>query len=88
VRHLLLLATAGVTIAPVPRFSPLVYVTIDNKMLIVGSFDDNNVAPGWAHNQLADPRTPTKWGRQSRHCGREPSRNASYRKVVAACLIS
>jgi deazaflavin-dependent oxidoreductase (nitroreductase family) len=60
-RDVLLLTTTGAK-SGVPRLSPLVYFTIDDKMLIVGSFDGNDVDPGSVHNLRANARAHIEVG--------------------------
>lgn len=39
-----------------PRLSPLVYVTVDGRMLIIASYAGAPSDPAWAHNLRAQPR--------------------------------
>jgi deazaflavin-dependent oxidoreductase (nitroreductase family) len=84
-RDMLLLTTVGAKTG-LPRLSPLVYFTIDDKMLIVGSFAGNDVAPGWVHNLRANPFAHVEVGIESYDVtGRElpgPERDAAYPKIV------
>ncbi len=52
---LLLLHTTGAKTGKT-RLSPLAYITIDDKMLIVGSFAGAPKDPAWVHNLRANPR--------------------------------
>ena len=63
-RDVLLLTTTGAK-SGVPRLSPLVYFTIDDKMIIVGSFDGNDVDPGWVHNLRANARAHIEVGMEA-----------------------
>ena len=64
----LLLTTTGAKSGE-PRLSPLAYLTIDDKMIIVGSKAGADTSPAWVHNLRANPRarasrsapTPTTW---------------------------
>ncbi len=38
------------------RLSPLAYITIDDKMLLVGSYAGAPKDPAWVHNLRANPR--------------------------------
>ncbi|KWX66566.1 nitroreductase family deazaflavin-dependent oxidoreductase [Mycobacterium sp. NAZ190054] len=52
---LLLLHTTGAKSGQ-SRLSPLAYLTIDDKMLIVGSYAGGPKHPAWVHNLRANPR--------------------------------
>ncbi|CAN5245130.1 nitroreductase family deazaflavin-dependent oxidoreductase [soil metagenome] len=58
---LLLLHTVGAKSGQ-PRLSPLAYLTIDGKMLIVGSYAGAPKAPAWVHNLRANPRAHIEVG--------------------------
>ena len=45
-----------------PRLVPLVYLTINAKTLIVGSYAGSDVDPAWVHNLRANPRTHVEVG--------------------------
>ncbi len=59
--NLLLLTTTGAKSGQ-PRLSPLAYLTIDGKMLIIGSFAGAPKDPAWVHNLRADPRAHIEVG--------------------------
>ena len=91
-RDVLLLATTGAK-SGLPRLSPLAHFTVDDKMLIVGSFEGNDVDPGWVHNLRANPRAHIEVGRAHIDVGIEsydvtarelprPERDAAYPKIV------
>jgi deazaflavin-dependent oxidoreductase (nitroreductase family) len=48
-----------------PRLHPLVYQTVDAKMLIIGSFGGADVDPAWVHNLRANPRARAEVGTES-----------------------
>jgi deazaflavin-dependent oxidoreductase (nitroreductase family) len=58
---LLLLHTTGAKSGK-PRLSPLAYLTIDDKMLIVGSYAGAPKDPAWVHNLRANPRAHIEVG--------------------------
>lgn len=58
---LLLLHTTGARSGE-PRLSPLAYLTIDGKMLIVGSFAGAPKDPAWVHNLRTNPRARIEVG--------------------------
>ena len=58
---LLLLHTVGAKSGQ-PRLSPLAYLTVDQKMLIVGSYAGAPKAPAWVHNLRANPRAHIEVG--------------------------
>jgi deazaflavin-dependent oxidoreductase (nitroreductase family) len=84
-RDVLLLTTTGAK-SGVPRLSPLVYFTNGDKMLIVGSFDGNDVDPGWVHNLRANVRAHIEVGMEAYDViARElprAERDAMYPKIV------
>ena len=51
---LLLLHTTGAKSGQ-PRLSPLAYLEIDGKMMIIGSYAGAPKDPAWVHNLRADP---------------------------------
>jgi deazaflavin-dependent oxidoreductase (nitroreductase family) len=61
---LLLLTTTGVKSGQ-PRTSPLAYLTIDGKMLIIGSYRGADFHPAWVHNLRANPRAHIEVGSDS-----------------------
>jgi hypothetical protein len=52
---LLLLTTTGAKSGQ-PRISPLAYLRIDGKLIIIGSFAGADVNPAWVHNLRANER--------------------------------
>lgn len=58
---LLLLHTTGAKSGQ-PRISPLAYLTIDGKMLIIGSYAGAPKHPAWVHNLRAHPRARVEVG--------------------------
>ena len=58
---LLLLHTVGAKSGK-PRLSPLAYLTIDGRMLIVGSYAGGPKDPAWVHNLRANPRARVEVG--------------------------
>lgn len=58
---LLLLHTTGAKSGQ-PRLSPLAYLMIDDKMLIVGSFAGAPKDPAWVHNLRATPQAHIEVG--------------------------
>jgi deazaflavin-dependent oxidoreductase (nitroreductase family) len=69
-----------------PRLSPLVYFTIDDRMLVAGSFGGAPVDPAWVHNLRANSKAHVEVGTESYDVtARElplDERNALYDKVV------
>ena len=45
-----------------PRLSPLAYLTIDGKMIIVGSKAGADTNPAWFHNLVANPTVTVELG--------------------------
>jgi deazaflavin-dependent oxidoreductase (nitroreductase family) len=58
---LLLLHTTGAKSGQ-PRLSPLAYLSVDGRMLIVGSFAGAPKDPAWVHNLRANPRARIEVG--------------------------
>jgi deazaflavin-dependent oxidoreductase (nitroreductase family) len=58
---LLLLTTTGAKSGQ-PRLSPLAYLTIDDKMIIIGSKAGAPTNPAWVHNLRANPRAHIEVG--------------------------
>ncbi|MFL6085056.1 MAG: nitroreductase family deazaflavin-dependent oxidoreductase [Mycobacterium sp.] len=69
-----------------PRLSPLVYFTIDDRMLVAGSFGGAPMDPAWVHNLRANSKAHVEVGTESYDVtARElplDERNALYDKVV------
>ena len=61
---LLLLTTTGAKSGR-PRLAPLAYLTIDGKMIIIGSFAGADIDPAWVHNLRATPRAHIEVGSKS-----------------------
>jgi deazaflavin-dependent oxidoreductase (nitroreductase family) len=82
---LLLLTTTGAKSGQ-PRLSPLAYLTIDGKMLIVGSKAGADTNPHWVHNLRANPRAHVEVGTDAYDVvARElpdDERDAAYSKIV------
>lgn len=58
---LLLLHTTGARSGR-PRVSPLAYLTIDGRMIIIGSYAGAPKDPAWVHNLRAHPRARIEVG--------------------------
>ncbi|MCV7168761.1 nitroreductase family deazaflavin-dependent oxidoreductase [Mycobacterium manitobense] len=82
---LLLLHTTGAKSGK-PRLSPLAYLTVDGRMLIVGSYAGAPKDPAWVHNLRAHPRAHIEVGTESYDVDvRElpaDERDATYPKIV------
>ena len=61
---LLLLTTTGAKSGQ-PRLSPLAYLRVDGKLLILGSFAGFDVNPAWVHNLRAHPSARVEIGNES-----------------------
>jgi deazaflavin-dependent oxidoreductase (nitroreductase family) len=61
---LLLLHTTGAKSGQ-PRLSPLAYLTVDGRMLIVGSYAGAPKDPAWVHNLRAHPRAHVEVGTEA-----------------------
>ena len=62
--HLLLLHTTGANSGQ-PRLSPLAYLTVDGRMLIVGSYAGAPKDPAWVHNLRAHPAAHIEVGTEA-----------------------
>ena len=62
---LLLLTTTGVKSGQ-PRLAPLAYLTIDGKMIIIGSKAGAETNPDWVHNLRANPHAHIEMGIRTR----------------------
>ncbi len=84
---LLLLTTKGAKSGQ-SRVSPLAYLRIDGKLIIIGSFAGSPVSPAWVHNLRANPQARVEIGTDEfAVTARElPSdeRDALFDKVTAA----
>ena len=82
---LLLLHTTGARFGR-PRVSPLAYLTIDGKMIIIGSYAGAPKDPAWVHNLRAHPRARIEVGTDAYDVAvRElpaGERDATYPKVT------
>ncbi|MBJ7338523.1 nitroreductase family deazaflavin-dependent oxidoreductase [Mycolicibacterium sp.] len=82
---LLLLHTTGAKSGQ-PRLSPLAYLTIDDKMLIVGSYAGAPKDPAWVHNLRATPRAHIEVGTDAYdvHVRELPDdeRDAAYPRII------
>lgn len=82
---LLLLHTVGAKSGQ-PRLSPLAYLTLDGKMIIVGSYAGAPKHPAWVHNLRADPRARIEVGTETYDVvARElpdDERDATYPRIV------
>jgi deazaflavin-dependent oxidoreductase (nitroreductase family) len=83
---LLLLTTTGAKSGE-PRLAPLAYLTIDGKMIIIGSKAGADTNPDWVHNLRANPRAHIEVGAEAydvvtRELPRE-ERDETFPKVVA-----
>jgi deazaflavin-dependent oxidoreductase (nitroreductase family) len=83
---LLLLHTTGAKSGQ-PRVAPLAYLTIDGKMIIIGSKAGADTNPDWVHNLRANPRAHIEVGTEEYDViARElpaDERDETYPKVVA-----
>jgi deazaflavin-dependent oxidoreductase (nitroreductase family) len=84
--NLLLLTTTGAKSGK-ERVSPLAYVRIDGKLVIIGSFAGAPVSPAWVHNLRANPQAHIELGADAFDVtARELSpaeREELFRKVTA-----
>jgi deazaflavin-dependent oxidoreductase (nitroreductase family) len=82
---IVLLTTTGAKSGQ-PRLSPLAYFTVDDRMLVAGSFGGAPVDPAWVRNLRANPKAHVEVGTEAYDVvARElPSdeRDALYGKVV------
>ncbi|MBX8690971.1 deazaflavin-dependent nitroreductase [Mycobacterium vulneris] len=87
---LLLLHTTGAKSGQ-PRLSPLAYLTVDGKMLIVGSYAGAPKDPAWVHNLRANPKVRIEVGTESYDAtARElpdAERDAAYPKITEAAPV-
>lgn len=61
---LLLLHTTGAKSGQ-PRLSPLAYLTVDGKMMIVGSYAGAPKDPAWVHNLRSNPKARIEIGTEA-----------------------
>jgi deazaflavin-dependent oxidoreductase (nitroreductase family) len=83
---LLLLTTTGAKSGQ-PRLAPLAYLTIDGKIIIIGSKAGADTNPDWVHNLRANPQAHIEVGTDAYDVtARElpaEEREETYPKVVA-----
>ncbi len=83
---LLLLTTTGAKSGE-PRLSPLAYLTIDDRMLIVGSKAGADTNPAWVHNLRANPGAHVEVGTETydvvAHELPADERDEMFAKIVA-----
>src|SRR5271156_1312705 len=84
---LLLLTTTGAKSGQT-RVSPLAYLRIDGKLIIIGSFAGAPINPAWVHNLRAKPQAHIEVGTESfdvTACEvRSAERDGLFAKVTAA----
>ena len=83
---LLILHTTGAK-SGAPRLSPLAYLDVDGRLLIVGSYAGAPKDPAWVHNLRANPRAHIEIGTDAydvtaRELPRD-ERDKVFRKVTA-----
>ncbi|KLI04936.1 deazaflavin-dependent nitroreductase family protein [Mycolicibacterium conceptionense] len=87
---LLLLHTTGAKSGQ-PRLSPLAYLDVDGKILIVGSYAGAPKDPAWVHNLRANPKARIEVGTDAYDVtARElpaDERDATYPKIVEAAPV-
>ncbi|MBP2452781.1 nitroreductase family deazaflavin-dependent oxidoreductase [Mycolicibacterium lutetiense] len=87
---LLLLHTTGAKSGK-PRLSPLAYLSVDGRMLIVGSYAGAPKDPAWVHNLRADPKVRIEVGTDAYDAtARElpdAERDAAYPKITAVAPV-
>ena len=87
---LLLLHTTGAKSGQ-PRLSPLAYLTVDGKMLIVGSYAGAPKDPAWVHNLRANSQAHIEVGTEAYDVVvRElpgDERDATYPKITAVAPV-
>lgn len=83
--NLLLLHTTGAKTGK-SRLSPLAYLTVDDKMIIVGSYAGAPKDPAWVHNLRANPRARIEVGTEAYDVDvrelPDDERDATYPKVI------
>src|ERR1700747_1691850 len=62
--NLLLLTTTGARSGQ-PRLSPLAYLTVDGKLLIIAGYGGADINPAWVHNLRANPVAHIEIGAES-----------------------
>jgi deazaflavin-dependent oxidoreductase (nitroreductase family) len=88
--NLLLLTTTGAKSGQ-PRLSPLAFIDVDGRMLIVGSYAGAPKDPAWVHNLRATPNAHIEVGTDAYDVTvRElpaDERDAVYPAIVAAAPV-
>lgn len=84
---LLLLTTTGAKSGQW-RTSPLAYLRIDGKLIIIGSFAGADVDPAWVHNLRANPSAHVEIGTESFDVSTRElppgERDTAFPKIAAA----
>jgi deazaflavin-dependent oxidoreductase (nitroreductase family) len=84
---LLLLTTTGAKSGQ-RRTSPLAYLRIDGKLIIIGSFAGADVDPAWVHNLRANPSAHAEIGTDSFDVSTRElppdERDTAFPKIAAA----
>lgn len=87
---LLLLHTTGAKSGK-SRLSPLAYITIDDKMLIIGSYAGAPRDPAWVHNLRANPRAHIEIGTEAYDVDvrelPDDERDATYPKLTEVAPV-
>ena len=87
---LLLLHTTGAKSGQ-PRLSPLAYLAVEGKMLIVGSYAGAPKDPAWVHNLRAKPTAHIEVGNDAYDVNvrelPDDERDAAYPKIVEAAPV-
>ena len=87
---LLLLHTTGAKSGQ-PRLSPLAYLAVEGKMLIVGSYAGAPKDPAWVHNLRAKPTAHIEVGNDAYDVDvrelPDDERDAAYPKIVEAAPV-
>jgi deazaflavin-dependent oxidoreductase (nitroreductase family) len=87
---LILLHTTGAKSGE-PRLSPLAYLPVDGKMLIVGSYAGAPKNPAWVHNLRANPKAHIEVGTEAYDVvARElppEERDATYPKIIEVAPV-
>ena len=87
---LLLLHTTGAKSGQ-PRLSPLAYLTVDGRMLIVGSYAGAPKDPAWVHNLRAQPRAHVEVGTDAYDVDvrelPDDERDETYPKITAVAPV-
>ena len=87
---LLLLHTTGAK-SGAPRLSPLAYLSLDGRMLIVGSYAGAPKAPAWVHNLRAEPKARIEVGTETYDVTvrelPDDERDAMYPRIVEAAPV-